>query len=88
MNDSIPPFLPSPDKLSCLFKSVEFFLSNLALHGLEAAARCFEGSREVVHSPNEMEDYSKTKCSLILEVLKLVSILVDHRCDTHKSVCL
>jgi hypothetical protein len=73
---------------SCLFKSLEFFLSKLALHGLEAAASCYEGGDETVHSPNEMEEYNRSKCDVIIGVLKFVGILVDHRHDNTNSVCL
>lgn len=63
-------------------------MSKLALYGLEAATTCYEGSEEAVHSPNEMEEYNRSKCNLVVAVLKLVEILVDHRHDNADSVCL
>lgn len=81
------PTTAKVEKPSCLFETLEFFVSRLALHGLEEVAKCFEGTSELVHSPREMADYSRVKCDLIMDFLKFVSILVDHHQDNPSSVC-
>ena len=67
----------SNEKPSNLFQSLEFFLSNLALHDIEAAVKCFDSSLSTIHTPREIEDYNRVKCSLVLQLLNFVSILLD-----------
>ena len=67
----------SNEKPSNLFQSLEFFLSNLALHDTEAAVNCFDSTLSTIHTPREVEEYNRVKCSLVLQLLNFVSILLD-----------
>lgn len=62
-------------------------MAKLSLHGLEAASSCFDSSLESVYSPRELEEYGRSKCALVLDLLKFVDILVNHHCDKPSSVC-
>ena len=67
----------SHEKPSNLFQSLEFFVSTLALHGIEAAVSCFDSSLSTVHTPREVEEYNRVKCSLVLHLLTFASILLE-----------
>ena len=84
-----PPAEPGKgtERSSCLFHSIEFFVSKLSLRGIKGASDCFESCSESIHSPQEIEEYNRVKCSLVMDVLKFVGILSDYRHDDDTSVC-
>jgi len=69
------PKKPS-DKPSCLFQSLEFFITRLALGDIEAATQCYTSPYSSVHTPREEEEYNRAKCAVLLRVLKLVAVLL------------
>ena len=77
----------STDRPSCLFISLEQFVSKLALCGIEDAAQCFESSHTVVHTPREVVEYNATKCSVILALLRFVTVLLTSHPNEAFSVC-
>ncbi len=68
------------DKLkpSCLFRSLEFFITKLALAGIEAAILCYSSSTPFsVHTPREVEEYNRTKGTVIRGLLKFTTVLLS-----------
>ena len=75
------------EKPSCLFQSLEFFVDNLALVGIEGALKCFEGPTEPpILSPRDEELYVSAKCDLIMYIIQFVGVLVDHHHNSPTSV--
>ncbi len=79
--------LKKSEKASCLFQSLEFFVSQLALGGLGETLQFFEGpSQPPVLSPRDEETYTKAKREVVWYIVRLVGVLVDHHYDNLTSV--
>lgn len=83
----VTPTKPS-ERPSCLFISLDQFVSKLSLCGIEEATQCFELTHAVVHTPREVVDYNSTKCSVILALLQFVAVLLTKHPKEAFSVCL
>ena len=79
-------------KQSHLFQSLNFFVSTLSLHGIEAAARCFDSQYSSVYTPREVEEYNNVKCTVILKLLRFLSVLLkfypQEAFDVRRNCCL
>ena len=65
------------ERLSCLFPAVEQFVSKLALRGVTEASQCFQSAPSVVHTPREISDYNSRKCSVVMALLRFVTVLLS-----------
>ena len=71
------PAKPS-EGLSCLFASLDQFLSRLVLRGVEGAVECFKLTHSaVVHTPREESEYVQKKCSVMLSLMRFVTVLLN-----------
>nr|XP_014345420.1 PREDICTED: DNA-dependent protein kinase catalytic subunit [Latimeria chalumnae] len=64
--------------VSGFLRAVEFFLTRLATQDITAAEQCFTaGSKDTMFSPREREDYSYSKCTIIVRILTFVSMVLE-----------
>ena len=75
--DTVTPKKAS-DKPSCLLQSLEFFITQLSLRGIDAATQCYTTSYSSVHTPREEEEYNRAKCTVVLRMLKFTAVLLTH----------
>uniref|UniRef100_A0A803SLW3 DNA-dependent protein kinase catalytic subunit n=1 Tax=Anolis carolinensis TaxID=28377 RepID=A0A803SLW3_ANOCA len=65
---------------SSFLMSLEFFLGKIALHDVSGAERCFStGSKGNIFSPQEREDYSYSKCTIIVRIMVFATMILDTR---------
>nr|XP_006812076.1 PREDICTED: DNA-dependent protein kinase catalytic subunit-like [Saccoglossus kowalevskii] len=81
-------FAGKANKPTNVFKSVDFFLSKLALEDVYAAAKCITSSSAgLIFTPREIDDYNKYKCTAIVRLLDFISVLLAvHTKDLSKSI--
>uniref|UniRef100_A0A3Q2CEF8 DNA-dependent protein kinase catalytic subunit n=1 Tax=Cyprinodon variegatus TaxID=28743 RepID=A0A3Q2CEF8_CYPVA len=71
-----PQHLLSKEKSSFL-KATNFFLTELATHGLTAAESCFTlGERATHFSPSEVDQYNYSKCTITVRLLEFTSMIL------------
>ncbi|CAL1543153.1 unnamed protein product [Lymnaea stagnalis] len=63
-------------EMSCLFKSLSFFLEKLSLSDVESAACLFPQRESSVFTPWEKDEYSRLKCTVIIRIWNFFSILL------------
>ncbi|XP_051784693.1 DNA-dependent protein kinase catalytic subunit [Erpetoichthys calabaricus] len=67
------------DSKSGFLQAVRFFLSNLALHDVSAAEKCFEsGAKGVLFSPREQEHYNFKKGTIIVRTMEFVTMVLEN----------
>lgn len=65
---------------SSFLTSLEFFLEKISLDEVSAAEQCFSsGSKGNMFSPQEREEYSYRKCTIIVRVMVFVSMILETR---------
>ncbi|EDO34282.1 predicted protein [Nematostella vectensis] len=76
--------LPPADLLrskysSVLFTSLSYFLSNLAMLGIQAAIKCFPKTTHItdVATPKEMDEYNRVKCTVIVRIMNFFTVLLQ-----------
>uniref|UniRef100_A0A803TIR6 DNA-dependent protein kinase catalytic subunit n=1 Tax=Anolis carolinensis TaxID=28377 RepID=A0A803TIR6_ANOCA len=76
----IPNEILGTDAGSSFLMSLEFFLGKIALHDVSGAERCFStGSKGNIFSPQEREDYSYSKCTIIVRIMVFATMILDTR---------
>ncbi|KAJ6662088.1 hypothetical protein lerEdw1_012553 [Lerista edwardsae] len=71
---------------SSFLTSLEFFLEKICLDDVSGAEQCFSaGSKSNMFSPQEKEEYSYKKCTIIVRVMVFVSMILEtHHLDFWK----
>ncbi|XP_048576196.1 DNA-dependent protein kinase catalytic subunit isoform X3 [Nematostella vectensis] len=64
---------------SVLFTSLSYFLSNLAMLGIQAAIKCFPKTTHItdVATPKEMDEYNRVKCTVIVRIMNFFTVLLQ-----------
>ncbi|XP_069777633.1 DNA-dependent protein kinase catalytic subunit isoform X2 [Narcine bancroftii] len=64
---------------SGFLKAINFFLKNLAMNDIGAAEKCFAyGIKGILYSPREKEEYSYSKCTIIVRIMEFVSMVLEN----------
>ncbi|RUS72684.1 hypothetical protein EGW08_019554 [Elysia chlorotica] len=80
-------FCGTRSEMSNIFKSVAYFLNNLALHDITAAASQFQKPSDLVFTPREVEKYNRLKCTVIIRIFNFLSVLLaKHSSEIEKVV--
>ncbi|XP_053105021.1 DNA-dependent protein kinase catalytic subunit isoform X2 [Hemicordylus capensis] len=65
---------------SSFLTSLAFFLEKIALHDVADTEHCFTtGSKGNMFSPQEREEYSYSKCTIVVRIMVFVSMILDTR---------
>lgn len=63
---------------SSFLKAVQFFLETIALYDIHATEQCFDSrSKGNVFSPQEREMYNYSKCTIIVRIMKFVTLILE-----------
>ncbi|XP_063114601.1 DNA-dependent protein kinase catalytic subunit isoform X3 [Cavia porcellus] len=63
---------------SSLWKSVAFFLENIAMSDITAAEKCFgPGAAGAQPSPHEEEKYNYSKCTVVVRIMEFTTTLLN-----------
>ncbi|XP_015230469.1 PREDICTED: DNA-dependent protein kinase catalytic subunit [Cyprinodon variegatus] len=72
-----PQHLLGSKEKSSFLKATNFFLTELATHGLTAAESCFTlGERATHFSPSEVDQYNYSKCTITVRLLEFTSMIL------------
>ncbi|XP_029447109.1 DNA-dependent protein kinase catalytic subunit isoform X2 [Rhinatrema bivittatum] len=69
----------STETQSSFLRTCEFFLQKLCLYDITAAEQCFTtGPTGYMASPQEREEYSYSKCTIIVRIMEFVSMILEN----------
>ncbi|XP_035175280.1 DNA-dependent protein kinase catalytic subunit [Oxyura jamaicensis] len=63
---------------SSFLEAVQFFLETISLHDIHATEQCFDSkSKGNMFSPQEREMYNYNKCTIIVRIMKFVTLILE-----------
>ncbi|XP_035828316.1 DNA-dependent protein kinase catalytic subunit [Aplysia californica] len=69
-------FTGKGSEMSCMFKSLEFFLRSVAFQDIEGVSKLFSSSKVTVFTPWEKDEFNRMKCTVIIRLWNFLSILL------------